>query len=75
MDKERMAGGGRGYLTEARGKNNVRQDGVLAETRNGCITRAFGELRLARLLCVCYKFLAVFRLTTSAFHQFSCARN
>ena len=38
-----MAGGGRGYLTEARGKNNVRQDGVLAETRNGCITRAFGE--------------------------------
>jgi hypothetical protein len=30
---------------------------------------------LAGTLGVCYKFVAEFRLTTSAFHQFSCARN
>jgi hypothetical protein len=50
--------------------------GIIAETMCDSIRQVTdGGERLARLHRVCYKFVAEFGLTTSAFHQFSCARN
>jgi len=48
---------------------------LLRDTWNSFYRDGHARTTLACPACVCYKFQMVFRLTTRAFHQFSCARN